>query len=309
MNCACQAYNSTETITVQSWFIPTDILMIICTTLVIILSVYFLLTIMFNKTCHTISTMLIANTCLTELVLACDLLAMGVFALQNDLKGIEYEDSLCVFRSYLSYVANALQNYSYLLLAIYRYLTISYPLRLFWQTVRTQLVLIAISWILAFMFPFPYLLTGDIRYDVENQMCQVPLRFSFPIVYGSLCVYIIPLTMILVLYVKLVRYVKGMNRRVVPANTLVRARRDLNILRRTVIFVLSVSTIDFPYTVIIFLTYFNRAPIHHFRIGYISTNVSMLFLMIGLFFMTDSLKIAIMKKIKRQPNMVVARVV
>ena len=48
--------------------------------------------------------------------------------------------------------------------------------------------------------------------------------------------------------------------------------------------VLSVSTIDFPYTIIIFLAYFNRAPVHHFRIGYISTNVSMLFVMIGLFF-------------------------
>lgn len=68
---------------------------------------------------------------------------------------------------------------------------------------------------------------------------------------------------------ELVRYVRvrGMNRRVV------RARQDLDILRRTVIVVLSVST-----------------------------------RMVGLFFIRDSLKMAIMEKIKRRTNMRVARV-
>ncbi len=68
--------------------------------------------------------MLLANTCLVELVLGSDILSMIIFKLQNDLKQIQYEDSLCVFRGYMGFVFCALQNYSFLLqavLSIYNY--------------------------------------------------------------------------------------------------------------------------------------------------------------------------------------------
>ena len=89
----------------DSWFIPFDILMIIFTTLVLILAIIFL-----EKTCHTVSMMLTANSCLSAFVWGCTLLILCIFTFENDVKQIVYQDSLCVFRSYMISVSGALLN-------------------------------------------------------------------------------------------------------------------------------------------------------------------------------------------------------
>jgi hypothetical protein len=184
--------NNSVIVSIQSWFIPLDISAIVCTILVIVFATFFLFVIVFHKICHTIPLMLVANSCLAELLLASDELWMNVFTLQNDLKQIQYEDSFCVFRGYLSFSSCALQNFSYLLQAIYRYVTVVYPNRLFWQSSRTQLLLISLTWIFAFVFPLPFIFTDEITYDVDNQICQLPLRLSFSIIYTVQCLYMIP---------------------------------------------------------------------------------------------------------------------
>ncbi|CAF4783604.1 unnamed protein product, partial [Rotaria sp. Silwood2] len=82
--------------------------------------------------------MLVANSCLAEVIFGSDMLGMALFTFQNDIHQIQYQDSFCVFRGFLGYVVTILQNYSYLLQAIYRYITVVYPTRLFWQSVRFQ---------------------------------------------------------------------------------------------------------------------------------------------------------------------------
>jgi hypothetical protein len=78
----------TTTTTMETWFIPLDILLIMCTTSAIGLAMIFLFAIIFDKTCHTVPMMLVANVCLTGLVLGMDTLWMGIFTLQNDPKKI-----------------------------------------------------------------------------------------------------------------------------------------------------------------------------------------------------------------------------
>jgi hypothetical protein len=95
--------------------------------LAIIVALIFLIIIALDKTCHTVPMMLITNSCLAELIFASILLWMAVVTTQNDLEQIEYEDPLCIFRSYLEYVGYALQNYSYFLQAIYRYIIVVHP--------------------------------------------------------------------------------------------------------------------------------------------------------------------------------------
>jgi hypothetical protein len=74
---------------------------------------------------------------------------------------------------------------------------------LFWQSVRTQLSLIILGWILAFSFPLPLLFTSEITYNVDNQICEVPLRLSFPVFYLPLVVFNIPMSLIMFIYFKL----------------------------------------------------------------------------------------------------------
>ncbi len=105
--------NNLTTINIESWFIPFDVLNVICLIFGIILAVIFLFIVAIDKTCHTVPMTLVANSCLTALILASTLLGMALFTLQNDYKQIPYQDSLCIFLGYMTYVSAALQCYSY----------------------------------------------------------------------------------------------------------------------------------------------------------------------------------------------------
>jgi hypothetical protein len=227
--------------------------------------------------------MLIANSCLAELLLASDMLWMVIFAFENDLKKIQYEDSLCSFRGYLSYSLCALQNYSYFLQAAYRYITIVHPTRLFWQSSRTQIFLISLTWIFSFLFAVPFIFTGEIIYNVENQICQLPLRFSFALIFVTLCLYIIPILMIIFIYLKLIRYVKRMSKRITPINILSRAKRELKMIQQIVLLVSILLMLGLPYITFILISFFTIPPKYHFRIAVIFVDISLTSIMIFLF--------------------------
>ncbi len=86
--------NTSMMITTELWFFPLDIIMILCTVSGVVLAAFFLMIIIFDKTCHTIPMMLVANSCLAEVVFGIDMLAMAIFTFINDFKQIQYQDSL-----------------------------------------------------------------------------------------------------------------------------------------------------------------------------------------------------------------------
>ncbi|CAF1062316.1 unnamed protein product [Adineta steineri] len=296
-------------ITMESWLIPMDILMIILTTLVITISCVFLIIIILNKTCHTVIMMLIANTYLSALLFGCCLLGSSVFMFQNDVKQIQDQDSLCNFRGYFIYVSCGLHNYSFLLQAIYRYLTAVYPNRLFWQSRRIQILFICIKWIFCFVYILPILFTNGFTYNVDNQIYQTPLALSFSIIYASTCVYAFPMLLIVLIYFTLVRNVHGMSKRVTAANTLSRAKRELKMVRRIVILVGILLTIGFPYVLFAVISFFTTPPKHHYRIAYIFAETSLVCVLITSYYFTDPLKTSIIKIINRQQNRVIQAVI
>jgi len=101
--------NKTSIIINESWFILVDIINIICNIFAMVL----------DKTCRTIPMILAANSCLAELTYTSDLFAMDLFALQYDLKQIEFQDSVCIFLRYSSYMMIGIQDYSYLSISRY----------------------------------------------------------------------------------------------------------------------------------------------------------------------------------------------
>src|SRR4051794_11152308 len=103
--------NNSNIIDIEPWYIPMDILRIVCTIISIIIALIFLSLIAFNKTCRTVPMMLVANTCLTELACICTALGLVAFTLENDIKRIHYQDSLCIFRAYINYCMTVIQNH------------------------------------------------------------------------------------------------------------------------------------------------------------------------------------------------------
>ncbi|CAF0953375.1 unnamed protein product [Adineta steineri] len=289
-------------ITTKSWFIPLDIINIISLTLVIILGVLFLFIVIIDKTCHTVPMMLVANSCLAKLLFTSALLGNTIWALKNDLTQISYRDPLCIFRGYLMHATVGAQFDSYLLQAIYRYITVVYPTRLFWQRKQFQCFLIGLIWVCAFIFAIPHVATGEIQYNADNQICDTPFRLSFIIIYNIIYVYFIPLYGILFIYVKLILYVREINKRVTTINPVSRAQRELKMVHRIVILVSILLVLGVPYTTFIIMGFFTQPPKYHLRISFTFIYVALLFIMITLFQFTDPVKTYIMAKIKRRSN-------
>ncbi|CAF0863402.1 unnamed protein product [Adineta steineri] len=253
--------------------------------------------------------MLVANSCLATLLFTSASLGMTIWSLKNDVKQISYQDSLCIFRGYFSHVTIAAQLHSYLLQAIYRYITVIYPTRLFWQSKQFQSFLIGLTWVFAFILAIPNVVTGEIQYNADNQICETPFHLSFVIIYNIIYVYFIPMNGIMSIYVKLILYVKEINKRVTPVNTVSRAERELKMVHRIVVLVSILLTLGIPYTIFIFIGFFTQPPKYHFRIAFTFVYISLVFIMITLFQFTDPVKTYLIKKLKRQSNIIGATTV
>jgi hypothetical protein len=284
-------------INLESWYIPIDILSILCLILVIILSFLFLLIITIDKTCHTVPMLLVGNSCLAVFVHASNMCWMTIFVLQGDLQQIHRQDRFCIFRGYLLYVFCAVVICSFLLQALYRYIIVVYPSRVNWRSKRCQLLLIVLTWIYAFLFPFAFMFSNDITYNVDGDVCDIPIRLSFPLIFLALCVYNIPLTLVMLIYLKLIRYVKQMNRRVTPANVLSRAQRELKMTRRAVIMLMVLVPVCIPYTVFFILAFFTSLPVYHFRILSTFADVLLLCTIVIVFQFTDPLRSSVKKRL------------
>ncbi|CAF1480307.1 unnamed protein product, partial [Adineta steineri] len=244
----------------ESWFIIMNITIIFFLILAILIAIIFLLIVAFNKTCHTVPIMLTTNSCLAEIVYGSITLSLAVFTLQNDTKQLAYQDALCTFRGYLGYVATALFLYSFTLQAIYRYITVVHTAHISWQSARVQSVLIVISWILAIILFLPWLFTGAITYSVDDQVCLVLLQLSVPVIYNMFFVYLIPVSIIVLIYIKLVKYVREMSIRATSTQTMFQARRDLVVVRRIIIIIMILLTLGFPYVIFILISFVTKPP-------------------------------------------------
>jgi len=291
--------NNSITIDIESWFIPIDIIKIISDIFAIILALIFLFIIIFDKTCHTVPMMLVTNSYLVQLVYAGDVLIMDLLTLQNDLKQIQFYNFLCMLSAAVAYMITMVQMYSYFLQAIYRYITVVYPSRLIWQSARLQAILIGLTWIVSTIYVIPILLTHQIPYDIDDQICQMPLHLSFLTIFNVLNVYICPLGGIIFVYYKMVVYVKAMGKRITPVNVLARAQRELRMSRRIVTLVFMLLFFGIPYTLFILMSFFNHVPKYHFRIAFIFIDLSLGFMMIALFQIAEPLKASVRRKFKR----------
>ncbi len=274
-----------------------DILRVVCTSISIIIALILLILIALNKTCRTVPMMLVTNTCLAELICVCSALSVVAFTLENDTERIQYQDSLCIFRAYINYCMTVIQNHSYNLQAIYRYVTVVYPSRLFWQSRRLQLCLIILTWIFGFAVFVPFWFTGYITYNAENQICQAPIRLSFAIIYVAFIIYIIPNMILNAIYFKLVRYVRQMNKRVTPVNVVSRAERELKMVRNIVMITSILVILGFPYAIFILTSFFTTIPKYHFRVAFVFIDVSTTAVMIALFKTTDPIRTAAKKAV------------
>ncbi|CAF3812638.1 unnamed protein product [Rotaria sordida] len=234
-----------------------------------------------DKIYHTVSMMLIGNTCLNALMSGFCILGTCLTTFKNDLKQTQFQDSFCIFRAYITYVSGGLFMNSLLLQAIHRYFTVIYQNRLYFQSIRFKLLLICLTWIVALLYPIPTIFTGDIHYEISTSL-------------------------IIFIYFKLVRYVHKMSNRVTLVNTLSRAKKELKMVQHTVILVAILVILGFLYVIFILISFFTNPPKYHFRIAYVFIDVSLVFVLMALFQFTEPVKASKLRRINRRLNMIAA---
>lgn len=297
-------YNDLAENNSEAWFIATDVLQLAISILDVVLAILFLCCIVVDKILRTAPIILAINSCLSELMLTSTLLWTASIALKNDLQRARYPDSFCVLRCYLIHCGCFLQGYSYLLQAVYRYILILHPSRLAWQTCRTQLILIVITWLFAFVHAIPFLTSDGIVYNADNQVCQMLLGLHTLMIYMMFIDYILPMLLIVLVYAVLFQYVKKMGKRAKSNNTLARAQRNLKMVRRAVLLIVSIIAVGFPFTLFMIMAFFDAAPKYHFRIIFLFGGLSILVVMVALYQFTDPIKTSITKRIKKQSTKV-----
>ncbi|CAF0788133.1 unnamed protein product [Adineta steineri] len=159
-----------------------------------------------------------------------------------------------------------------------------------------------LTWMAAFIFACSHIATNAIKYSVDDQICQLPIHLSFLSVYNPFCIYIIPINGIEFIYLKLIRYVKEMNKRATIVNILLRAKKELKMVFRVVILI-SV------FLIFVFMRFMTSPPKYHFRIALTLIEISLVFVMIVLFKFTDPVRTSIMKRINRRLDIVVATII
>lgn len=299
--------NNLTTIDNQPWHIPIDIISIIFCSISILLANLYLFVIIYHKMYEKISMSLVAYSCFSELVFSIGKLCSIIYVLQNDLQGIAYYDVRCLIYAYISYTGMAMQNYSYLLQAMYRYVLVVYPTRLFYRSVRFQYVLIILVCLVAMIYPIILIVTKEIKYNIEDQICQIPFQLSFINLYNMFFMYFIPIGVISLIYIKMVRYVRNMGRNVTTVNRFYRAQRELRLIQRIVLLVSIIVALGIPYSLFNLLSYFNRPQKDQIRISYAFVDASVLLIMVIIFVVTKSLRESFMKTFTTQ-RMIVASI-
>jgi hypothetical protein len=93
-----------------------------------------------------------------------------------------------------------------------------------------------------------------------------------------------------------------MTKKVTPVNQLLRAERELKMVRRIILLIIILITLGFPYTIFFLMSFFTNPPKYHFRIAFLSVDISLVFVIIALFQFTDQIKLFVIQKLNQWTN-------
>ena len=211
------------------------------------LSLSILILVCFSKPLHTVTHLLISNTCIASItycVVQCNNYIYLLF--------IKWDrnDQSCRWRGYFAYLSIVAVIYSYLLQAISRFFIIILSTKFRWlTTIRTHLYLIVIGWILVFIVPLPALVTKDIFFR-QGFLCWVPKRSILHVLYTAIAYYFIPIMLIIGIYIFI--YIRIRTHAAIQGFRR-RQNRDLEVFRNIMI-LLSIYTVGAMPVILFMLT-------------------------------------------------------
>jgi hypothetical protein len=190
-------------------FLVMNIVQLLFSSIGIIASVFFIVTVFYNRSIHTLSNFLTCNSSLGVLMLASDMFSIAVYVLYRDLspKKVKMQNMfLCHLRGYVSHSAFCALVHSFVIQAFYRLAGTIFYNRLYYQSLRPYIYAITIQWIIAVVQILPIAITNNQVFVEEEYLCQIAIDNSRVILYVCTVVYFVPLSLILIQYLIIAKY-------------------------------------------------------------------------------------------------------
>jgi hypothetical protein len=190
-----------------SGFLLVNLTTIFSSCVAIISTIIFIFIIISNRTFRTLANILTVNSSIAVLLLSSDTLSIAIYVLYRDVKRrqsqmpVEMKSLfLCHVRGYIAHVSFCTLVYSYVIQALYRLVGSIYYHRISLQHWKIYVYAICIQWFFGNIQLLPIAIGNNQIFIEEEYLCQIAIENSKAILYICITNYLIPLTVIMIIY-------------------------------------------------------------------------------------------------------------
>jgi hypothetical protein len=260
--------------------------MVISTAIALIVSLIYLVIIIWSQGRNMLtSTLLSSNTFLAALVYSSAHFSIAISVLRSDIAVIDgirirFNNPFCMSSAFVFYSGCALLYYSYVMQAVQRFSRIVlYDYRWLHEH-RIQIFFIILQWFFCILGTFiPLSTTNQLQYDIYMNMCIIPIRSNGWTMYYAIFCYCIPLIFLAIFYHRLIQYILIVRARVtaclISGSVVIAAQRQLALIRRVIVLVSILTLSGLPYSVFIGMGFWMDPPIYQFRISFLCVDIAL----------------------------------
>ncbi|CAF0830144.1 unnamed protein product [Adineta steineri] len=180
----------------------------------------------------------------------------------------------CQIRAYIFYSMVGILYWSYVLLALFRFVRIIYPKQIWFHRSSFYLyILIPAQYIFVFILTLPLLIMFDgLHYISDEPYCSIVLTPIYPIIYGMIIIFVLPYSAMCILYLCIARKMQQMP---IVGQYLRRNRRDYIVIRRMLLNIFILCIVSIPVFIIYIIeSIYNRSDSLIYRVQWLLSSLS-----------------------------------
>lgn len=203
------------------------------------------------------------------------MLTMAIYHLIGDLNfTVDIDNVGCRIRTYFTFIGYCGFYYSFVLQAMFRLFRVVFYRRKDLQSRHFFIIAISFQWLLASVLPLANLLPGDYEYLAGQYKCWFSFENVRGLLVALLLVYTIPIVSIIIMYIRILRYVRQNNHIQQRSEG---NKRDVLVLQRIVVLLMFTVAVGLPTAIILFIYIISRVVISYaYQIQEIALSISLL---------------------------------
>ncbi|CAF0711860.1 unnamed protein product [Adineta steineri] len=224
---------------------------------------------------------------------------LNIRTVLGDLYGLSFDSIQCIFYGYIVLNISGTFYYGFVTQAFYRFCCIIYPTYRWYQVYWLYIIAVPLQFITACLVMCPLYFWHAVVYMAGLYHCFIPIQNILGIVWMFLFFYGLPVFFLSVTYIRITRYIhqQSTNQTIAVKR---RQARDFVVIKRIMAQINMLFTLALPGTILMIISYVtgNTYPLHY-RVAWLSIELSLIILSILMIVMTPQLKTVVISKWKR----------